>query len=530
MASGASSVPLVALSDVPATARQRRVAWVVAALLLVAFGISAPFANVQLPEYGGYLPAIESIVFVNDLITAILLFSQYSINHSRAVLALACGYLYTALVVIPHILTFPGAFTSTGLLGAGPQTSAWLYYLWGAGPPLGAIAYVCLRGSKRVTVVNQKSPKFIIGSSVIFVVCLVFTITWIVTAENRILPTIVSGGGHYVNAVPYIASPLAISTMVIAIVLLWIGRRSILDYWLMLAVFALILQHIYGGFLATQRFTLGFYASRGFTLITSILVLGLLLQETTRLYTRLARANLLLERERSNKLMSLEAVATSISHEVRQPLGSMAMNSEAALLYLAKSPSNVEKAQALLSNVVADAQRAGELLQGIRAVFGRVGQSAVTIDVNDLAVECLRSFRATLTSRDIATRLELVPELPRVTGHRAQLQEVVTNLLQYAIDALGNVKDRRELILRTYREADGTVGLEVQDTGSGIDSNAAGKIFDVFTTTKPQGMGLGLAICQTIVERHNGSISAVAAVPRGAIFRVVLPASDGAAP
>ena len=284
-----SDVPLVSLSKLPATAHQRRVTFAVAISLLVAFGISASFADVQLPRYDGYLPAIESMVFVNDLITAVLLFAHYSISPSRSVLALACGYLYTALIVIPHMLTFPGAFTPAGLLGAGSQTSAWLYYLWGAGPPAGAIAYSALRGEDRTNGASQGSTRSAVGWSIALMVCLVLGITWIATAENQILPTIVGSGNHYVNAVRYVASPLAISFMVIAIAMLWAGRRSVLDYWLMLAIFALILQHIYGGFLATGRYTLGFYASRGFTLVTSILVLGLLLKQPVSMLASLAQ-------------------------------------------------------------------------------------------------------------------------------------------------------------------------------------------------------------------------------------------------
>jgi Membrane-associated sensor, integral membrane domain len=168
----ASSIPLVSLSDFPATPQQRRVAFAVAAGLLLAFAVSAPFANIQLPRYDGYIPAIESMVFVNDLITAILLFAHYSISPSRPVLALASAYLYTAFIVIPHILTFPGAFTATGLLGAGPQTSAWLYYLWSAGPPVGAIIYACLRGENRTYSAYVHSTRSAIAWSIAVVVCL----------------------------------------------------------------------------------------------------------------------------------------------------------------------------------------------------------------------------------------------------------------------------------------------------------------------------------------------------------------------
>ena len=483
-----------------------------------------------MPQYSGYLPAIESIVFVNDFITAILLFSHYSITPSRAVLALASGYLYTALIVIPHILTFPGSFTPTGLLGAGPQTSAWLYYFWGAGPPLGAITYACLRKSDQVISPSQAGTKSAIMRCVVFVICLVLAIVWVTTMENQILSTIVGSGDHYVNAVAYVASPLAIFSMAIAIALLWTGRRSVLDYWLMLAIFALMLQHIYGGFLATGRYTLGFYASRGFTLVTSMLVLGLLLTEMARLHARLARSNFLLERERNNKLMRLEAVAVSISHEVRQPLVAMTMNSETALLYFVISLCHVEKVKTLLSDIISDGHRASQLLHGIRSVFGRDDKRDETIDVNELALGSLRHFRAALIDGAISTQVELTPALPTVIGHRGQLQEVIDNIIQNAIDALANSKDdRRKLTVRTNDHADGMIGLEVEDTGPGIDSLATNKIFDAFNTTKAHGMGLGLAICQTIVERHNGRISVVAARPRGCIFRVVIPAAGTSA-
>jgi hypothetical protein len=151
------------------------------------------------------------------------------------------------------------------------------------------IAYAALRGGDRTNGASQGSTRSAVGWSIALMVCLVLGITWIATAENQILPTIVGSGNHYVNAVRYVASPLAISFMVIAIAMLWAGRRSVLDYWLMLAIFALILQHIYGGFLATGRYTLGFYASRGFTLVTSILVLGLLLKQPVSMLASLAR-------------------------------------------------------------------------------------------------------------------------------------------------------------------------------------------------------------------------------------------------
>jgi hypothetical protein len=124
------AAPVISLSNLLATSEQRRFLFAVAALLLVACGVAAPFADTPLPRLDGFIPSLEALIFVNDLITSVLLFAQYSIAPSRALLALACGYLFTALMVIPHALAFPGAFEPAGLLGAGPQSAAWLYIIW----------------------------------------------------------------------------------------------------------------------------------------------------------------------------------------------------------------------------------------------------------------------------------------------------------------------------------------------------------------------------------------------------------------
>jgi signal transduction histidine kinase len=522
-ASEASKVPLVSLSNLPATVQQQRVAFAFAAVLSLAFAITAPFANIQLPRYDGYIPAIESMVFVNDLITAILLFSHYAISPSRPILALACAYLYTALIVIPHILTFPGAFTPTGLLGAGPQTSAWLYYLWSAGPPLGAIAYACLRGEDRTSGASQISTRSAIGWSVAFVVCLVLGIIWITTAENQILPTIVGTGDHYVNAVAYVASPLAVLTMVVAITLLWIRRRSVLDYWLMLVIFALILQHVYGGFLATGRFTLGFYASRGFTLVTSILVLGLLLKETTELYARLARSNLLLERERTNKLLNLEVMMASVVHEISQPLGAVSLNAETAAILLGKAPFDAAKVSNILGLIGEDCTRVTSTVRGMRALFKRETAEARACNANHAINEALAIERHELSGRGVEVEKALDENIPLLRVDAHQLQQVLLNLIANAADAMRPVNDRSRILRITSELKDSNAILAVQDTGVGIAAEDTEKIFEPMFTTKGAGMGMGLWICRAIIESYGGKLKTRSRINEGSIFQIELP-------
>ena len=511
---------LVSLSNLPATPRQRRVVFAVALLLLGAFAITAPFASAQLPSFVSFNPAVEAMVFVNDLVTAILLFSQYSISRSRAILALAIGYLYTALIVIPHILVFPGAFT--GLLAAGPQSSAWLYYFWTAGTPLAVIVYALLRNADPESGADRRSTRVVIGWSVALVIALTFGLTWLTTAGHRFLPPLMSGD-HYSNAVVYVANPLALLIAVAALGLLWPGRRSVLDYWLMLVMFSLVLNYVIAAYLATQRYSLGFYVSRGFTLFTSMLVLGLLLKEMMNLYTRLARSNMTLERERNNRLMSLEAMAASIAHEIRQPLSAMRLDSDSALTFLDATPPDLAGVRSALKDVVSNSDRANQVLQDIRVLFGQAEQAREPIDVNETALEALRILRGELNDRGVKIRLELATELPRIMGHRGQLREVFLNLIHNAAEAMDSTAGRVRLleVITKRHDADAIV-VALKDTGPGIDPKRLNGVFDAFVTTKSDGMGLGLAICRTIIERHGGELTAYSDGKNGAMFQFVL--------
>lgn len=354
-------------------------------------------------------------------------------------------------------------------------------------------------------------------------VCLVLGITWITTAENQILPTIVGGGDHYVNAVRYVASPLAISFMVIAIAMLWAGRRSVLDYWLMLAIFALILQHVYGGFLATGRYTLGFYASRGFTLVTSILVLGLLLKETAGLYARLARSNLLLERERSNKLMNLEIMSASVIHEISQPLGAISLNSETAILLLDKTPLDSDEVHDTLSQIGQDCERVISTVRGMRKLFKRQVSADTFCSVNHAINDALTLERSELSGRAVQVEKALDESIPPLRIDAHQLQQVLLNLIANAADAMSSVNDRRRILRVTSEAKDSNVIMSVQDTGSGITPEHMEKIFEPMFTTKGSGMGMGLWICRAIVESYGGQLKAWSRVNSGSIFQIVLP-------
>jgi len=178
------------LATLPPSQRQIRVAIVVVVTLLVAFGATAPFASTQLQRVDAFIPTLESACVVNDLITSALLFAQFSIMRRWALLVLAIGFLFTSLIVIPHALTFPGAFTPTGFLGAGVQSTVWLYIFWKVGLPLAVIVYVPLKDADGRTGTSERSPRVVILWSIAIVIATVCGLTWVATAGERLLPKI----------------------------------------------------------------------------------------------------------------------------------------------------------------------------------------------------------------------------------------------------------------------------------------------------------------------------------------------------
>jgi signal transduction histidine kinase len=517
------------LVDLPATPRQQWSALAVAAALLLIFAILAPFTAVPLPRIDAFIPSLEAMVFVTDFITSVLLFALFSIYHSRALLVLAGGYLFTALIVIPHALTFPGAFSPTGLLGAGLQSTAWLWIFWHAGFPAAMLAYAWLRSPKRKKFAMHTPGLPAIGWSVVIVVTVVCGLTWLAIAGDEFLPRLFLDRARPTMTGHYTAISM-IGICAVATAALWPHRHYVLDQWLMVVGLAWILEMAFTALFINPRFSLGFYAGRSLSLVTSTVVLAVLLAETTRLYARLARSNMMLQRERNNKLMNLEAVAASISHEVRQPLTAISSSASAARRFLGHVPPNLEEIRLAQDRVISDSFRASQILDNIRALFGRGDQAHEPVDVNEIVLGVLSTLGGELKDHNIMTRTELTNELPLVMGHRGQLQEVLLNLVRNAIEAMETIKDgRRLLLVRTERHGHDEIVVEVEDSGPGIDPKDSGKIFEAFITTKAQGMGLGLAMCRMIIERHGGQLSALSSEREsGALFQFILPIRSAA--
>ena len=357
-----SDAPDFSIATVPPTARQRQLSIIVAAIVLAATGVITAFGATQLQQIDGFIPAINFVIFVSDLFTAALLLSQASIIGSHRLLVLASGYLFSALMVVSHALTFPGAFAPSGLLGGGLQTTPWLFIFWHLGFPVSVIGYACLKDEKRAI-----RPSTIYWSAAL-VVLLAFLLTWIVTVHHGILPPLfvdrrtLTSLGNRVTGIDFLTSLLALA-------LLWRRRKSVLDLWLTVAVVALVAELWVTTFVIGSRYSLGFYANRLLSVTVSVVVLIVLLTEAAVLYARLYNAIALLQRERDNRLMSIDAATASIAHEISQPLGAITLNISSASHLLKKTPPDLEEVNACLTAMAGESEHANEIVRSIRTLF-----------------------------------------------------------------------------------------------------------------------------------------------------------------
>src|SRR6202166_2162700 len=425
------------LSSLSPGRAQRRLALAVVLVFLVALFIGeGPLSTTQAARIDAFVPAYATAMFVNDSITAVLLFAQFSILRSPALLAISSGYLFTALILIPWTLTFPGIFTPGGLLGAGLQQSThWLYILWHAGFPMFVIAYALLKDADPAKRSWQGSVGAAILSSVAVTAAVVCAATFLVTAEDTRLPRIALDAVRFSPLWFYAAGCLALLS-ILALIVLWIRRRSVLDLWLMVVICAYLTEFCLITFPVPLRFSVGWYVARFCGFLSSSLVLFVLLYEITTLYSRLLRAVFAQRREREARLMTGDAVSASIAHEIKQPLSGVMTNGDASLRWLDRSTPDLDEAKASLKQIVADGHRAGAVIGSIRAIFKKDAGSRTSLDINDLIGEALALTRGDLRRHRILVQAEPNAQLPQVTGDRIQLQQVLLNLITNAIDSM----------------------------------------------------------------------------------------------
>src|SRR5258708_2755530 len=263
------------LSTLPATSRDRNAAYAVVGVSAVLFACAAPFATVPLTPIPALVASYQSGLALNDIITAILLYSQFALLRSRALLLLASGYLFTATAAIVHGLTYPGVFAPSGLLGSGPQTTAWLYMVWHGGFPLLVLGYAPLKDKDGGAKIKGSVGGAILGSSIAVGVAM-FIAAWVTTARHDILPIMVIQGQFTPTLVGVVTAVWTLSLA--ALLVLWFRPpHSVLDVWLMVVLCAWLFDTALSAILNAGRFDLGFYAGRIYGFCAASLVLAVLL-------------------------------------------------------------------------------------------------------------------------------------------------------------------------------------------------------------------------------------------------------------
>jgi signal transduction histidine kinase len=506
--------------------RQRRLAAGVLAVLAAAVVATAPVAPVALANSQVFVPAYAIAVFIVDVITAALLLALFSVERSRAVLALSIGYLTSGLLVVPWGLAFPGVSASYGLPVAGLQATATLATFRLLGFPLFVLAYALMKDSRRPSWAPEGSTGRIIGGSVAAVVAIAGGLSWLVLTTDDTLPRFMQSATQVTSRWRYVAAA-AVGLHVVSLVVLWIRRHSVLDLWLMVVLCTLLLQTVLLSYLsAGLRLSVGWWAGRLYGFISGSIVLLVLLSESVRLYARLVRATAAERRAREARLTAMEALSASVAHEVNQPLASMVTSANAGVHWLGRPEPNVAEAAAALDRIVTDGHRAAAVIEGIRTMFRKDAQRCVLVNINGLIEEVLRRCRGEVQLGRIHIKSELNDRLPHVTGSPVQLQQVISNLIANAVDAMSTV-DGRERVLRVSSaplDID-RVLVSVEDSGAGLDPNHKGRIFDPFFTTKPDGMGMGLMFCRSVVEAHGGQIWTMDNQPHGAVVQFTLPSA-----
>ncbi|MEH2488803.1 ATP-binding protein [Bradyrhizobium sp. AZCC 2230] len=229
----------------------------------------------------------------------------------------------------------------------------------------------------------------------------------------------------------------------------------------------------------------------------------------------------------ANRVATMGQLTASITHEVNQPITAAVTYALAARRFLSADPPNYGEVNDALSLIVKEGNRAGEVVERVRALVKKVPARKDAVAIDDAILEVIALTRAEAANNSVSVRTQFAEGLPRVQGDRVQLQQVMLNLIVNAIQAMRGIGEgARELQIGVNADpSEGGVRVGVQDTGPGLSSESLSRLFEPFYTTKPEGMGMGLSICRSIIEAHGGRLWAVPCEPQGALFQFTIPAT-----
>lgn len=499
-------------------------AYSVIAGLLAIILIAAPYADRPLAHVTSFIPVYATVLAIINLLIAMLVLAQFWVVRWTWLLVLSCGFLFTGLSVVFYALTFPEAFAPSGLLGAGPQSAAWLAITWHLGAPSILIVAILVRGSGEQTSAWQGSPRIAIVVSIALVTAIVCGLAWLFITQDQNLPWVyvfhVPGHDNRVFYVPMIA------LNVVALALLWARGKSLLDLWLMVMCCAWLFEIGLAFVFARSRYALGWYTGRVFEMLAAFTVLVLYLSEKTALYANLARATVERRGARHVRQIAMDVMAASIGHEIKQPLTAVLVNTDVAMRLLKKPEPDLKEVIATLEDVGQQGRLIKDIIGGVRTMFGESDHDRQLLDINKVVQEALDTLKHDLHRQRVSVRKDLAGDLPPVLGDRGQLHQVFLNLITNALEAMSTVADRPAVLRVTSGNVphSSDIAVTVEDTGVGMVPGEGRRIFEPFFSTKTTGTGVGLTICEVILKAHGGSLEVAANVPHGTILRVILPA------
>jgi signal transduction histidine kinase len=512
------------LFDTPPNREQVRLGLVVAGLF-AAFTLVLLLRDVRLPEIGAFVPMADAFVILSELIAAAMLFAQAAVFRSRALTVLGAAYVFAGLLLIPHVLTFPGAFAWNGLLGAGVNTTSWIVLFRQAAFPIAVLLYIELKQTdSAIPPGTRSSPRITLG--VVVAIALAAAVTLLTTLGQNLLPPFFVNRADAIPTYVVAYESVVLGLVIFATVALLHARSSMLDLWLLVAFWGFLIQLLLTLTLH-GRFTVGWYVLYVLMLLSNLVVTLALMGESYRLYGRLALSTSARNRERENGLMSLDTLVAAISLEAGQPLTAVSIHARAALNRLMRPQPDVEKAIESLHAIITAGRRTTDAIKSLRPTAIMAPGGVTRFNLNDLARTTASFLERELAGAKISLQFALDEALPLVLADRTKLQWVLVNLLVNAIESLGATHGRpRRITVRTTSSDGLDVLLEVTDNGVGIAPGNVERIFEPFFTTKPAGVGLGLSLSRTIVDAHGGRLWATRGEPHGATFHVQLPCSD----
>jgi signal transduction histidine kinase/DNA-binding response OmpR family regulator len=563
------------LADAPADRNERRLALAVVLFSVAVFAVAAVWAKVQLPAVWAFIPIYESALVVSDLITAVLLFGQCRIARSRALLVLAGGYLFTAAATVGHALTFPGLFAPTGLLGATPQSTAWIYMFWHGGFPLVVIAYVLLRGRPSDSMPPQRARMTgsVLSTIALAIGAAVAFTAWAVSAS----PPPIMQGNRYTPTLIFVVSSVW-GLNLLALLTLWWRRRplSVLDLWLTVVMCAWLFDTGLSAVFNAGRFDLGFYAGRVYGLLAATFVLARLLLEDATLRARLLDSHAK-EQQRSvelqrvmQQLQDANAQLTesnqqledqsrfkseflaNMSHELRTPLNAVIGFSE--MLKDGMAGVLTERQRTFAGHIYKGGHHLLSLINDILDL-SKIEAGKVDIALERVTLEATINEALTMVAELARGRsVQVVPQfdgpLGSLQADRRRLKQIVLNLVANAIKftpAGGQVSVRVGAVERAHAEsavpgpgqglrmplpagdAARFVEISVRDTGIGIARDDIEKLFKPFmqisntVTRSVEGTGLGLVMVHRLAELHGGTVAVSSEPGQGSCFTVWLP-------